>query len=286
MKTRIRTALTGGIVLAATVVLMAAGPRSWSAATEVPPAAVGALDLLLDLYVRDGFVYYAALKLERSQLDRYLAAIAEEPVDFDSWEPDARVALWLNAYNGLVLRTVVDHYPIRGQSPRYPPDSIRQVPGAFDRQRHRIVGREVTLDEIEQTIFPQFGDPRLFLAIGRGAVGSGRLRSEAYRSDRLEMQLSSVVEEFATTPRHVLLDQIGEALWVSAIFGWREPDFEAAYSEQGWTDSGRTAIERAILTLISPVLFSSEREFFTENRFTLRYQEFDWRLNDLTGGRP
>ena len=33
-------------------------------------------------------------------------------------------------------------------------------------------------------------------------------------------------------------------------------------------------------------LFPREREFLDENRFQLVYQEFDWRLNDLTGGRP
>ena len=43
--------------------------------------------------------------------------------------------------------------------------------------------------------------------------------------------------------------------------------------------------ERAILTLIEPMLFPGERAFLSANRFALRYQEFDWRLNDLTGGR-
>ena len=33
------------------------------------------LDQLLDLYVRDGFVYYNALKIERGGLDRFLASL-------------------------------------------------------------------------------------------------------------------------------------------------------------------------------------------------------------------
>ena len=244
------------------------------------------LDRLLDLYVRDGLVYYAALRAERAVIDRFVRAIADVPPGFGSWPASAQKAFWLNTYNALVLRTVIDHYPIRGPSPNYPTDSIRQIPGAFDDRAHQVGGREVTLDEIEVGILPAFGDPRVFLALGRGAVGSGRLRSEAYLSSRLDAQLDDVVREFSTTPQHLTLDRLGDEVRVSQIFGWRATEFIAAYGDLGRTETNRSPIERAILTLIEPMLFPGERAFLSANRFTLRYQEFDWRLNDLTGGRP
>ena len=240
---------------------------------------------LLDLYVRDGLVYYAALRAERAGLDRFVRANADLPPGFGSWPASDQKAFWLNAYNALVLRTVVDHYPIRGQSSSYPTDSIRQIPGAFDERAHRIGGRETTLDEIEVGILPAFDDPRMFLALGRGAVGSGRLRSEAYLASRLDAQLDDVVREFSATPQHLTLDRLGDEVRVSPIFGWRATEFIAAYGDRGWRETNRTPIERAILTLIEPMLFPSERAFLSAHRFTLRYQEFDWRLNDLTGGR-
>ena len=40
-------------------------------------------------------------------------------------------------------------------------------------------------------------------ALGRGAVGSGRLRSEAYVADRLETQLTEMTAEFLTSGAHV-----------------------------------------------------------------------------------
>ena len=270
------------VALVATVL---AGWRVPTTGATQPAATVG-LDRLLDLYVRDGLVYYAALKLERAALDRYVGAATEEPAGFQRWPPNVQVAFWLNVYNALVLRTVVDHYPIRGNSSNYPANSIRQVPGAFDGRGHRVVGRTLTLDEIEQTVLPEFQDPRVYLALGRGAVGSGRLRSEAYAANRLDEQLTAVVEEFAAIPRHIVLDRLGQEVRVSPILAWREAEFVASYAARGWAESGRTPIERAILTLIAPALFPSERAFLTENAFTLRYQEFDWRLNDLTGGRP
>ena len=245
-----------------------------------------ALDRMLDLYVRDGLVYYAALKAERATLDRFVTEISEEPAGFSAWAPEAVQAFWLNAYNALVLKTVVDHYPIRGQAPEYPANSIRQIHGVFDDRAHRVAGRTLTLDAIESQVLTTYDDPRLFLALGRGAVGSGRLRSEVYTASRLEEQLQAVVKEVATLPQYVVLDRLAAEVRVSAIFGWRAPEFVATYGDRGWTDSGRAPIERAILTMIEPALFPSERTFLGANGFTLRYQDFDWRLNDLTGGRP
>ena len=264
------------------------GPRFYRAskAAAGQRAADEPLDRLLDLYVRDGLVYYRALRSERAVLDRYVLSLREIPIGFDGWSTRQRIAFWLNSYNALVLRTVVNHYPIRGNSPQYPADSIRQIPGAFERIRHTVAGMELTLDEIESSVLASFGDPRVFLALGRGAVGSGRLRSEAYSAARLDGQLAAVAEEFSTEPWGVVLDRSADTVRVSPIFGWRQAEFVRAYSDLGWRDSGRSPIERAVLNLIEPSLFPSERAFLAENTFGFGYQDFDWRLNDLTGGRP
>src|SRR5581483_8983617 len=110
----------------------------------------GALDQILDLYVRDGFVYYRALKAERAKLDGYVNQLAAAAPD--QMPRNEQIAFWINAYNALVLRTVVDHYPIATRSPQYPQHSIRQIPGAFERLPHKVGGRSLTLDQIEQEV--------------------------------------------------------------------------------------------------------------------------------------
>ena len=219
-------------------------------------------------------------------MDRYVRSLRDVPAGFGDWMDEQRIAFWLNSYNALALRTVIDHYPIRGAAAAYPMDSIRQIPGAFDGIRHTVAGREFTLDAIESSVLASFGDPRVFLALGRGAVGSGRLRSEAYSAARLEEQLAAVVEEFATEPWGLVLDRLADTVRVSPIFGWRREAFIRTYADRGWADSGRAPIERAVLNLVEPSLFPSERAFLAQNTFDFEYQEFDWRLNDLTGGRP
>jgi len=71
------------------------------------------LDRVLDTYVRNGLVYYRALRAERSSLDRYVASLDVPAAQVSAWSPAEQQAFWLNAYNALVLRTVVDAYPIR-----------------------------------------------------------------------------------------------------------------------------------------------------------------------------
>jgi hypothetical protein len=260
-------------VCAVVVVLATAIPRAQQAK---------GLDDILDLYVRDGQVYYRAMKIDRAKLDGFLNRIAGESVD--QLSRDERMAFWINAYNSLVLRTVVDHYPIQGHTATYPAKSIRQVPGAFDRITHRVAGRTLTLDQIEQTVLPDFQDPRVYLALGRGAEGGGRLRSEAYTGAGLEKQLSDAASECVTRQQCAHVDRPGNKLVVSPIFSWREKEFSASYAAKApATYASRSPVERAVLAFVEPRLLTVEKEVLETNTFQMTFGQFDWRLNDLTG---
>ena len=81
-----------------------------------------------------------ALQGDRAKLNRYVASLNSPSVvsGYAQWSCDQKKAFWLNAYNALVLQTVVDHYPIHGTAKEYPPNSVRQIPGAFERTPHAI----------------------------------------------------------------------------------------------------------------------------------------------------
>ena len=183
---------------------LAAGRRrsSRSAAQGPPPSTVDPLhrpyDQLLDLNVRDGLVYYRALRGSRGGFDRYVASLDVPTAEYDGWPRPRQIAFWLNAYNAFVIESVLDHYPIAGRSSAYPANSLRQVPGVFEKQVRRAAGRRLTLDDIEKSVLAGFGDPRVFLALGRGSVGGGRLRSSAFSSDTLEADLVKVAAECVT----------------------------------------------------------------------------------------
>ena len=273
-----------------TAVILVVACATWTVSAQRSGPAPGSdplhtpFDQILDVSVRDGLVYYRALKAERGRLDRYIASLNVPSATYDAWTADRKMAFWVNAYNAFVLETVVSNYPIRGTSSAYPASSIRQVPGAFERTKHRAAGRSVTLDEIEKTILPEFKEPRLYLALGRGAIGSGRLRSEAYTGERLIGQLADVQKEFVNEDHMFSIDRLANQMNVTPILSWREQEFVAVY-DQGASGlmAQRSPIERAIIAFVTPHLLPLEKELVQQNQFSVKFRQFDWALNDLTG---
>ena len=245
------------------------------------------LDQILDVDVRDGYVYYRALRSDRARLDRYVASLNVPAATYQSWSREQQMAFWVNAYNAFVLETVIDHYPIKGSSKEYPVNSIRQIPGAFEQIKHRAAGQSLALDEIEKKILPPFKEPRLYLALGRGAVGSGRLRSEAYTGELLKQQLDSIQKEFTSEQTMIRVDRGANQISVTPIISWHDAEFIAAYDPGATgTMAQRSPVERAIVAFVMPHLLPLEKEFLQKNEFKVTYHPFDWRLNDLTGGAP
>lgn len=258
-------------------------------AAQAPPSDVDALhrpfDEILDLYVRDGLVYYLALRQERGKFDRYVQALGDVPAEtVKGWARPRQLAFWINAYNAFVMRTVIDSYPIRGRSSDYPANSIRQIPGAFDRRTFRAAGRLLTLDAIEKDVIGELGDARAVLALGRGAMGGPRLKSEAFTADRLDAQLTLMTDELVTNRELVYVDVPGEQLSVNPLFSWREALFTRDLPGRAPPAyASRSPLERAILALIEPKLVASEAALLRKNTFRMVFHDFDWKLNDLTG---
>mgnify|MGYP000490869018 CR=1 FL=1 len=242
-------------------------------------------DEILDLYVRDGLVYFHALKVERTKFDRYVAAIGDVGAEtVAKWPQPRQLAYWINAYNAFVLRTVIDGYPIRGKAADYPANSIRQIPGAFDRRTFRAGGRQLTLDALERDVIGGFDDPRALLALSRGAVGGSRLKSEAFTADRLEQQLTTMTSELVTRRVLVQVDAGTNQLSVNPMFSWREALFTRTLANRAPANyASRSPLERAVLALIEPLIVPNEAEFLRRNTFSMVFHPFDWRLNDLTG---
>ena len=244
-------------------------------------------DQLLDVYVRDGFVYYNALRIERSRLDQYVASLnSAAAIALAKGSGDEQKAFWINAYNALVLQTVINHFPIRGRSKEYPASSIRQIPGAFEKPMHRVAGRSVSLDGIEKDVLAPLGDARVLLALGRGSYGGGRLRSEAFDGPTIEKLLTAVTVEAASRVELVKIDEAANEVSMSPIFSWREPVFVASLADEAPERfSQRSPLERAVLALVHEEVSTPERLFLEKNTFKMVFHEYDWRLNDLGSRR-
>ena len=273
------------VVATLLVLLFACGAiRAQDSAPPVVDPLHKPFDEILDIYVRDGLVYYRALKGERGKFDRYVQSLTETSAEtVKGWTPERQLAFWINTYNAFVLKTVIDRYPIRGRAPEYPANSIRQIPGAFERITHRAGGRSFTLDALEREVIASFGDPRAMFALGRGAMGGGRLKSEAFTSGRLDAQLTTMTSELVTRRVLVFVDTANDQLSVNPIFSWREAAFVKMADRAKDVYAARSPLERAVLAMIDPLLVPNESAFLRKNTFRMVFHEFDWTLNDLTG---
>src|SRR5262249_3271690 len=103
----------------------------------------------------------------------------------------------------------------------------------------------------------------------------------------LDPQLDLVVKECAERISCVKIDRDKNLVEVTPIVSWREDVFVQTFGADGrqrWPN--RTPVEQAVEAMAYPRVFFSEGEFLAANTFQKKYGEFDWRLNDLTGGVP
>lgn len=242
-------------------------------------------DQVLKERVVDGRVDYAHLKANRGGLDRYVASLGElKPHVYEAWNEPTKIAFWINAYNAITLRVILDHYPIRvGLSPAdlaFPANSIRQIPGVWDRITHPVLGKPMTLDAIEHKILrAQFREPRIHMALVCAARSCPPLRSEAYEGKRLSEQLDGQTRRFLANTAQFQIDRQQQGVWLSSIFQWFGEDFLGVFgAPKGF--NGHAESERAVLAFISRYLASAEAEFLRNGEYRVAYLPYDWSLND------
>lgn len=240
---------------------------------------------VLETYVdNNGMVDYDALKANRARLDAFAAAIGDlSPKTFDSWSEKEKVAFWINAYNALTLKAIIDHYPIKSSfvaSLRFPKNSIRQIPGVWDDLKFRVMGREMTLDEIEHTrLRGNFNEPRIHVALVCAALGCPLLRNEPFTADRLDAQLDDQASRFLKDSEKFRIDRDNGRIYLSPIFKWFGDDFIATYGTSA-KFPGRSQAERAVLSFITRYLSKSDARYLSEAKFGIEYLDYDWSLNE------
>ena len=217
-------------------------------------------DLLTAFVDDDGYVDYDGLRGRRDDLDVYLESLAA--VDLCGLPAEQQYALFLNAYNALTLRTILNG----------PADleSIRDLDDPWGAARHVIGGYTLSLDDIEHRILrPWFDDARIHFAVNCASVGCPPLRRRAFEADSLDEQLDQATSDALSRPRYLQVD--GDEVAVTRLLDWYGEDFErheggvSAFLREFGGDPARAAIP-------------------ADAEPDLRYLDYDWSLNDR-GGR-
>ena len=104
---------------------------------------------------------------------------------------------------------------------------VRKVPGFFKKLKHRVAGKSITLDDLENKVIrPTFKDPRVHFALVCGARSCPPLRCRAFYGGGLNRVLERLTRRFINSKLGVRAE--GEKLSVSKLFTWYAGDFEAS----------------------------------------------------------
>lgn len=188
----------------------------------------------LNVYLKDGLVNYSAIQDDPAVLGNVVSQLENlKQEEYDRWSQKEKKAFWINAYNIEAIQLILDHYPLKRslslQALRYPANSIQQIPDVWNQKALTILGKNVSLNEIENEILrKELVDPRIHFAIVCASLGCPVLRDESYVSDRLDSQLNDAVTKFMQDHKKFNYDAHNNTVYLSPIFKWFKKDFEKA----------------------------------------------------------
>ncbi|MBX9937928.1 MAG: DUF547 domain-containing protein [Candidatus Obscuribacterales bacterium] len=236
-------------------------------------------------FVRDGEIDYTSWQKDQNGLNRFLKSLAElRSTEYETFSQSERLAFWLNAYNALIIKSVLDHYPISGKLAHYPPDSFRQIPGDWEAQKFTVMGKEITLYEIEhEKIRRDLPDARTHFAVVCASRSCAEIVARPYKAQTLDEDLDSAAKRFINDDENLLLDVPGRRFKVSKIFSWFTLDFAG---KSGALNKFPPPSDQEIIAgYIMPYLTDENRNKLVtllknlpEVQFD--YMPYDWSLND------
>lgn len=201
----------------------------------------------------DGKVHYKKLS-QHDQPFKELTGMIARSSNSEKLEGDELKAFYLNAYNILAIKQVVNQYPI--QSPK-------DVKGFFDGIKHKVAGEKMSLNQLEkQTLFQKFPDARLHLALVCAAKGCPPLWNHGFYAKKLDQQLDQQTKRALMDQDFIRVKPEERIAEISKIFQWYKKDFLAeANSILGYINKYR------------------QKQLPADTR--IRYYEYDWTLNSV-----
>ncbi|WKK75112.2 DUF547 domain-containing protein [Marivirga salinae] len=207
-------------------------------------------DLFLKKYVQDGKVDYKRLKNNFEEVDKLYQSLAS--VNIKELTKNEIKALYINAYNIIVIRQITEYYPLK---------SALDKNGFFDKVKHNVGGEMLTLDQIEKgkVIIP-FRDPRVHFAFSCAAIGCPELANFAYTADKLDAQLDERTSNSINNPDFIKVKENQNLVELSMIFKWYEKDFKMKAEN--------------VISYINQF-----RESKIPSSYNINHYEYDWSLN-------
>ena len=225
-------ALCAVLVLVSTAAAAQLKPDLWPRWTAHDPASTRVIDhspwdrwLARNIVTGEDGVnripYGSVTPADRKALAGYVAALAAVRVGM--LNRNEQMAYWINLYNALTVKVVLDHYPASSIP------WINISPGWFSvgpwgRKLVRVEGEELSLDDIEHRILrPIWRDARIHYVVNCASIGCPNLARRAYGGARLEAMLEAAARAYVNNWRGAAIGVGG--LYVTSLYDWYVEDF-------------------------------------------------------------
>jgi len=170
-------------------------------------------------------------------------------------------AFWINAYNALTLRLIVDKYPlILG--------GIRTINwGQPWDIKLKAANLDISLGEIEHNILRKWdpADPRIHFVLNCASLGCPKLPTKPFDPQHLDQQLHYETRRFINDHEKIRLDKRANILYYSELFIWYREDF--------------LVVSNNILEYIQKYLNDADKAFLGSQDVELKKIKYDWGLN-------
>jgi len=234
--------------------------------SEVPAGdrAEDQFDYILRNYVKGDYFDYASLwknAADMERLNRFLAWQAD--ADVSGYSREERIAFYINAYNSVNIKAILDHYPVH---------SPIDIPGYFDKLKFKVAGEELTINQIEyDRLIADNKDMRAHFAVVCADRGCLPLRGVAWNGETLHADLETISRQFVNDERHFKVDLEKREVMISKLFDW--------YGEKFTRDPERPA-GKPELFLLPYIEDKAVRDLLLSGEYTLRYIPWEWTLNE------
>ena len=177
---------------------------------------------LLSSYVDSlGNVNYKGIIKNPFGLNDYLKFVKEispksHPSYFDT--NNSRKAYWINVYNAIILKLMVDN-------PGEDILDIGYVGHDIFLKKFIIGGEKISPLYIENKILRKMNDPRIHFAINCASKSCPPLGNRILVEKDLEFQLDQKANSFINNPNNVFIDYDAKIIYLNKIFKWFKKDF-------------------------------------------------------------
>ncbi|MGH1384823.1 DUF547 domain-containing protein [Kordia sp.] len=206
-------------------------------------------DAFLKEYVKDGRVNYKAVKKNAATLDQILDST--NSITVDKSDANTYQAFWINIYNLSVIKGIINKYPVK---------SPLDIKGFFDKTKHSVGGKKITLNDIEHKLLRgQFNDARFHFVLVCAGLGCPPIIAEAYLPTTLDAQLDRQTRIALNSDDFIKVNARKKRVQLSEIMKWYKEDFTQNGNEIDF--------------------INKYREEKIEKKSKISYYPYNWKLN-------